>query len=414
MRPFFEAMKRSYSETLALLFSQLPMYQRQGAAAYKADLSATIQLMDIAGNPENGFKSIHVAGTNGKGSVSHLLASALQEQGYKVGLYTSPHLKDFRERIRVNGEMIPESMVIQFVEHYEKKWQAIAPSFFEITVLMAFEYFNFAEVDIAIVETGMGGRLDSTNVLTPELSVITNIGLDHVQFLGDTIPKIALEKAGIIKSNVPVVIGPTSEEVYEVFRAMAKSQQSNIHFVQENDVPKFPSDLIGPYQDENLRTALLALKVFQSKGWKIEEDAVRRGFLNVKKNTGLRGRWDVLSEKPLCIADCAHNAAGFEIVLNALRKLNYHNLHFVIGMVGDKDVDAVLAMLPKEATYYFCAADIPRALPEEVLAEKAQALGLRGETFTAVKKAFEAAHLYAKPEDCIYVGGSVFVVAEVI
>jgi len=407
-------MKRSYSETLALLFSQLPMYQRQGAAAYKADLSATIQLMDIAGNPENGFKSIHVAGTNGKGSVSHLLASALQEQGYKVGLYTSPHLKDFRERIRVNGEMIPESMVIQFVEHYEKKWQAIAPSFFEITVLMAFEYFNFAEVDIAVVETGMGGRLDSTNVLTPELSIITNIGLDHVQFLGDTIPKIALEKAGIIKNKVPVVIGPTSEEAYEVFRAMAESQQSNIHFVQDNDVPKFPSDLIGPYQDENLRTALLALKVFQSKGWKIEEDAVRRGFLNVRKNTGLRGRWDVLSEKPLCIADCAHNGAGFEIVLNALRKLNYHNLHFVIGMVGDKDVDAVLAMLPKEATYYFCAANIPRALHEEVLAEKAQALGLRGETFTSVKKAFEAAHLYANPEDCIYVGGSVFVVAEVI
>ncbi len=407
-------MKRSYSDTIHLLFSQLPMYQRQGAAAYKADLSATHQLMEMADHPERGFKSIHVAGTNGKGSVSHLTASALQEQGYKVGLYTSPHLKDFRERIRVNGEMIPESMVVQFVEHYEVQWQSIKPSFFEITVLMAFEYFNYAEVDIAVIETGMGGRLDSTNVVLPELSVITNIGFDHTQFLGDTIEKIAGEKAGIIKNEVPVVIGPSREEAKSVFSTKATEMGSKIHFVEENEVPVFESDLIGPYQEENLRTALLALKVLKSKGWELDEEAVRRGFLNVKTNTGLRGRWDILGERPLCIADCAHNAAGFEIVLNELPKMNYHNLHFIIGMVGDKDVDSVLSMLPKEANYYFCAADIPRALPAEILAEKAQNKSLRGETFSSVKKAYEAAHLYAKPEDCIYVGGSVFVVAEVI
>lgn len=404
---------KNYADTVNFLFSQLPMFQRQGAAAYKADLSNTIKLCEIAGNPEKDLKYVHVAGTNGKGSVCHMIASVLQEEGYKVGLYTSPHLKDFRERIRVNGDMVPESWIIEFVNHYREQWAEIQPSFFEITFLMALEYFNFSGVDIAVMETGMGGRLDSTNVIQPELSVITNIGLDHTQFLGDTLVKIAVEKAGIIKPNVPVVLGQMEESAREVIQGRAKELGVSAYTAAEG-VSNLQTDMIGPYQNENVQTALLAIEQLKAQGWEISQGAIERGFSRVKKNTNLRGRWDILSEKPLTVADCAHNVSGLNMVLNTIKKMDFHDLHVVLGVVGDKDVDAILDLFPQHATYYFCKADIPRGLDAEKLQQMAQFKHLRGEVFSSVRKAYEAARLYASPHDLIFIGGSVFTVAEVI
>ena len=337
-------MERSYSEVLQWLYSQLPMYQRVGKAAYKADLSTTQKLMALGGNPENKIKALHVAGTNGKGSVSHLCASVLQEAGYKVGLYTSPHLKDFRERIKVNGEMIPETMVMQFVEHYEESFKDIQPSFFEMTVLLAFEYFVYSNVDIAVVEVGMGGRLDSTNVLTPEVSVITNIGMDHQQFLGDTIEAIAAEKAGIIKNEVPVVLGAMKEEAFRKIESIAIANQSNLKSTEKEQFDAPVSQLKGHYQRENERTAWLALYELKQKGWPIEKQHVERGFERVVDNTGLLGRWQTISESPKTIADCGHNEDGIAAILEALKEETFEELHIVIGLVSDKDLDKVLSM----------------------------------------------------------------------
>lgn len=404
---------KNYSDTVNFLFSQLPMFQRQGAAAYKADLSNTIKLCEIAGNPEKDLKYVHVAGTNGKGSVCHMIASVLQEEGYKVGLYTSPHLKDFRERIRVNGDMVPQSWIIEFVNHYKEQWAKIQPSFFEMTFLMALEYFNFSGVDIAIMETGMGGRLDSTNVIQPELTVITNIGLDHTQFLGDTIEKIAVEKAGIIKPKIPLVLGEMEELAHQVIAERAKEMGVSVYSAA-TEVSDFQTDMIGPYQNENMQTALLAIDQLKAQGWEISQGAIERGFSRVKMNTNLCGRWDILSEKPLTIADCAHNVSGLKMVLNTIKKMDFHDLHVVLGIVGDKDVDAILDLFPQHATYYFCKADIPRGLDAEKLQQMAQFKHLRGEVFPSVRKAYEAARLYASPHDLIYIGGSVFTVAEVV
>ena len=390
------------------------MYQRVGHAAYKADLSTTLSLMDMAGNPEKGLKCIHVAGTNGKGSVSHLCASVLQEAGYKVGLYTSPHLKDFRERIRVNGEVITEEMVVQFIDHYEDKFKDLKPSFFEMTVLLAFEYFNYSEVDIAVIETGMGGRLDSTNVVSPEVSVITNIGLDHTRFLGETVSAIAAEKAGIIKAGAPVVLGEMLHEAEEVIIAKAKEMGVDVFSTSEEEFEVPESDLNASYQYQNLRTAWLALYQLRKKGWPIQAKDLERGFSRVKENTGMRGRWETISTAPQTIVDCAHNSDGINGVMDSLRKEEFESLHVVFGAVDDKDLGAVLQLLPQEANYYFCKADIPRALDEQELHELASALGLKGEVFPTVKGAYEAARLYAKSDDLILITGSVFVVAEVL
>lgn len=403
-----------YEACLEYLFTQLPMYQRQGTAAYKEDLDNTIALAKLIGNPEDKFNSIHIAGTNGKGSTAHLIASVMQEQGYKTGLYTSPHLKDFRERIRVDGKMISHDEVLLFVNTYKSQWEEIQPSFFEITVAMAFWYFEREGVDISVIETGLGGRLDSTNIITPEVSVITNISLDHTNLLGDTIAKIAFEKAGIIKENIPVVLGEMKAEAQKVIETFAQQRNAPISYSKEagDIIPE--TDLKGFYQIENRKTALMTLKVLRQKGWQIDFDNVVKGFHQVQENTGLQGRWQQLGTQPLIIADCGHNVAGVRQVVSQLTAIDYQQLHVVIGMVSDKNIEGVLSLLPQDATYYFCQANIPRAMEPEVLQEKAQEFGLRGETYHTVSKAYQAARLYAGKEDMIYVGGSVFVVGEVI
>ncbi len=403
-----------YAKTLDFLFSQLPMFQRVGAAAYKADLKTTQSLCALMGNPEQGRKFIHVAGTNGKGSVSHMIASVLQEAGYKTGLFTSPHMRDFRERIRINGTMIEKQRVLEFVERYREQWSSLKPSFFEITFAMAVWHFKEEQCDVVVLETGMGGRLDSTNVVRPEVSVITTIGLDHVQFLGDTIPAVAGEKAGIIKATRPVVSGVTHPEAIPVIAQRAAEMKSPLYLAANyrGEIP--PLDLRGPYQKKNAQTALATLEVLRQNGYRIDEEHLRAGLSKVAANTGLRGRWQILNEKPLTIADCAHNPEGLEMVMRELTTYDYHNLHIVLGVSGDKDLDSVLALLPKEATYYFTAADVPRALPADELQALASAHQLRGEAFTSVRKALEAARLYASSHDLIYIGGSVFVVAEVV
>ncbi|MBI1288276.1 MAG: bifunctional folylpolyglutamate synthase/dihydrofolate synthase [Flavobacteriales bacterium] len=427
----------NYQETLNYLFSQLPMYQRQGAPAFKKDLTNTLALCELLDNPQQKFKSIHVAGTNGKGSVSHMLASVFQAAGYRVGLYTSPHLKDFRERIKINGEMISEQSVIDFVEKYKADFERIKPSFFEMTVALAFDHFAKNEVDIAIIEVGLGGRLDSTNVITPELSVITNIGYDHQQFLGETLPEIAGEKAGIIKPNVPVVIGEFQQEVAEVFEGKARQTNSRLRFanreweirkqILEDDQLEMHlrhydgmelevvSELSGPHQAKNLITALEVVRTLSDAGWNVTREHFKKGINSVVKQTGLRGRWQVLQRNPLVIADTAHNREGLEPNLKRLlsnRKPD--QLHFVWGMVNDKDVSKTLVMLPKEATYYFCKPDVPRGLDVVILSEKATELGLKHTSYSTVQEALESAKSKAKTEDIIYVGGSTFVVAEVV
>ncbi len=405
----------NYRETLDFLFSQLPMYQRIGAAAYKADLNTTWKLMEAVGNPQKGnMKYIHVAGTNGKGSVSHMIASVLQEAGYKTGLFTSPHLKDFRERIRVYGAPISEQEVIDFVEVHSDVFKNIQPSFFEMTAALALLHFRKHNVDFAILETGMGGRLDSTNVVNPVLSVITNIGMDHNQFLGNTIQEIAGEKAGIIKSGKPVIAGKMRPEALEVIKAKAQTLKAPLHLTDVSLSSSFSTDLKGIYQQENIATAITAISVLQKLNFPIDELHIESGLRNVIRNTHLQGRWQTLSDSPKTICDVGHNADGMRMVVDQLHATPHKHLHFVLGMTADKDLTEVLALLPKNATYYFCAANIPRALNAEKLKELAATEDLTGLTYSSVEGAYHAAKAAAEPEDLIFIGGSVFVVAEVI
>jgi len=427
----------TYQETLDWMFNKLPMYQRIGALAYKPDLNNTIQLFNLLNNPQNDFKSIHVAGTNGKGSVSHMLASVFQEAGYKTGLYTSPHLRDFRERIRINGEMIPQEKVMQFTETYKEAFEKMELSFFEMTTGMAFDYFSKEKVDIAIIEVGLGGRLDSTNLITPELSVITNIDLDHTKFLGDTRAKIAYEKAGIIKPGIPVVIGETHPETQQVFIDKAKECDSPIYFAdqlfdcdkihiesyteQRFDIWKnselylesLEIPLMGNYQQKNLTTVICAIDLLRER-FNLTEDVIRDGIARVIRNTHLMGRWQILNKDPLTIADTGHNPAGISEVVRQLAEMSYSRLHFVLGMVNDKDIDSVLQMLPRNCEYYFCKADIPRGLDANILAEKAFDMGLRGQVFESVSHAYRSAVNAAHFGDVVFIGGSNFTVAEVV
>ena len=428
----------NYQQTIDYLFSQLPMFQRVGSAAYKADLDNTLAICKLLGNPENKFKSIHVAGTNGKGSTSHMLASVLQSAGLKVGLYTSPHLKDFRERIKINGKMIPENVVVDFVETYKTDFEKIQPSFFEMTVGLAFDYFAKEKVDIAVIEVGLGGRLDSTNVITPEVSVITNISYDHTNLLGNTLEKIASEKAGIIKPKIPVVIGERQKGIDSVFIEIATKNSSEVCFANEVfDVqPESPQngwtqiygardksgivferlecELLGSYQKKNIATVLCALHEMNRGGFFITKENIQEGIQKVVTQTGLLGRWQILSEKPLAIADTGHNEAGIEEVLKQIRITPHHQLHFVLGMVNDKDISKILSMLPKDAVYYFCKANIPRALAASDLAEHALAFDLNGKVYACVHDAFIAAKENASEKDLVFVGGSTFTVAEVV
>jgi dihydrofolate synthase/folylpolyglutamate synthase len=430
----------TYQQTLDYLFSQLPMFQRVGAAAYKADLDNTIAICSLLNNPENKFKSIHIAGTNGKGSTSHMLASILQSPGLKVGLYTSPHLKDFRERIKINGVVIPEENVIEFVEKYKTDFEKIKPSFFEMTVGLAFDYFAKEKVDVAVIEVGLGGRLDSTNVITPLVSVITNISMDHVALLGDTIEKIAIEKAGIIKKGVPVIIGETQAQTKDVFIRKANEHNSKIIFadqlflikdlnqvkrdkfylsmqVESNGRPVYEnleSELLGLYQRKNIATVLATIGELNKTEFSISENDVRDGIKNVIKNTGLLGRWQILSNDPLTIADTGHNEAGIKEVLNQILQTPHEKLHFVLGMVSDKDISTVLNLLPKDAIYYFCKAKIPRALDAGELAAAGLVAGLNGLVYNSAKEAMEAAQKNAEKNDLVFIGGSTFTVAEII
>ncbi|WP_322971051.1 folylpolyglutamate synthase/dihydrofolate synthase family protein [Faecalibacter sp. LW9] len=405
---------RTYQETIDWLFSNLPMFQRVGASAMKKDLTNITALCEYLGNPQQKFKSIHIAGTNGKGSTSHMLASILQEAGYKVGLTTSPHLKDFRERIRINGMMCEEEFIVDFVAQHEQKILDQGASFFEIAIAMGFEYFAQQQVDIAVIETGLGGRLDSTNIILPELSVITNIALEHTQFLGDTLAQIAFEKAGIIKSNTPVVIGETTMETKKVFSEIAAQRHSEIIFAEEKFFQDLPSDLIGSYQVKNKRTVLTAIEQLQKQGWKISEENIKNGLLNVVKNTNLRGRWDVLGQHPLIVADTAHNPHGLIEVANQINEQAYNHLHLVLGFVNDKDVQQSLSFFPKMATYYFCEPDVPRRLPIDELRMVVPKELKDIHYFDSVEKALTAAKAAAEGNDMIYIGGSTFVVAEVL
>jgi dihydrofolate synthase / folylpolyglutamate synthase len=426
----------NFSEVVAYLYSQLPMFQRIGASAFKKDLSNTIVLCEYLGNPHRKFKSIHVAGTNGKGSTSHSIAAVLQVEGYKTGLYTSPHLKSFTERIRVNGTEIPEQKVIEFVEQHKPFIEELKPSFFELTVAMAFDHFAQEQVDVAVIEVGMGGRLDSTNVIDPILSIITNIGFDHKEFLGNTLPEIAFEKAGIIKPNRPVVISQTQSETKDVFLKKALegnapiqfadvtykidkvSDQSapglySVHNLESNSKEVIPFQLQGDYQRFNLPGILLAIDELKKLGFPINKEAIHLGLANVASLTGLRGRWQTLSHSPLTICDTGHNEDGIRMVVDQLQSLPKNRLHFVIGMVRDKDIDGVLNLLPKDAIYYFTQAQIPRALEAQELREKASNFQLFGEAYQEINAAIQAAKSNAANDDVIFIGGSTFVVAEI-
>ena len=405
---------RTYQETIDWLFTNLPMFQRVGASAMKADLTNITALCEYLGNPQKKFKTVHIAGTNGKGSTSHMLASIFQEAGYKTGLTTSPHLKDFRERIRVNGAMADEEFVVDFVTKHEQKIIDQNASFFEIAIAMAFEYFAQQRVDIAIIETGLGGRLDSTNIILPELSVITNIGLDHTQFLGDTLDKIAFEKAGIIKQNIAVVIGETTAETKPVFIEVAKERNAEIIFAEEKHFQDLPSDLKGRYQIKNKRTVLTAIEQLQKQGWEISSENITNGLLNVVKNTNLRGRWDILGQHPLIVADTAHNPHGLVEVVKQINEQSYNQLHLILGFVNDKDVLSILNFFPKKATYYFCQPDVPRKYEIDELYKIIPNNIEDKHFFDTVEKALNAAKINATANDMIYIGGSTFVVAEII
>jgi dihydrofolate synthase/folylpolyglutamate synthase len=429
----------TYAETLDYLFNALPMFQRVGASAYKADLTNTLSLCEHLGNPQETFKTIHVAGTNGKGSTSHALASVFQEAGYKTGLYTSPHLKSFTERIRIDGKEITEGDVVEFVANNRAFLDQLQPSFFEMTVGMAFWYFAKEAVDIAVIEVGMGGRLDSTNVIHPELCVITTIGYDHTQFLGNTLPLIAGEKAGIIKQGVPVVISQTQKETQAVFSEQAAAKQAAIVFADQVwEVTKLPEsenpniqqpsnfkvrssdgeftmkfDLNGDYQRFNLPGILEAVKQLRNQGWNLSDTALQVGLESISEQTGLKGRWQLLQVNPIILADTGHNEAGIGEVVNQLKKYSYSKLWMVIGMVNDKDISKVLDLLPKEANYIFCQASIPRAMDAYELARKGNEKGLIGQVIPTVTEALEFARKNASPDDLIFVGGSTFVVAEI-
>lgn len=423
----------TYEETINFLFSSLPLYHKTGSAAYKPGLQNIEALDNLCGNPHNRYLTIHVAGSNGKGSVSHTLASVLQSSGLKTGLYTSPHLKDFRERIRVDGEMIPEERVVAFTERLMDKVKELSPSFFEWTTEMAFDYFAEAGVDIAVIETGLGGRLDSTNIITPILSVITNISLEHTALLGDTVEKIAFEKAGIIKPCVPVVIGESDGSVREVFANRAKEVNAPIAFADsENPVlssehldngrwrlntvlfGNIEYELGGSYQLKNAVTILKAIEVLKNIGIAIDRHSVADGFLNVTSRTGLRGRWETVCNNPKTVCDTGHNVGGIKYVAEQLKNEHYNTLHIVFGMVNDKDTDGVLSLLPSDARYYFTQPSIPRALPSGRIMEMGLAHGLSGNSYASVKEAYEAARNAFMPGDMIYVGGSTFVVADLL
>ena len=403
----------TYKETINWLFNQLPVFQNIGASAYKKDLTNTLLLVEHLNHPERNFKTIHVAGTNGKGSTSSMIASVFMEAGYKVGLYTSPHLKDFRERITINGKMISKNYVHEFVTNHKSFFENTELSFFEMTVGLAFEYFSDKKVDIAIIEVGMGGRLDATNIITPLLSVITNIGKDHTQFLGNTLEKIAFEKAGIIKPNIPVVIGEYTSETKPVFLEVAKQNQSEIHFAQEKIHPDYPCGLLGDYQLKNKKTVIDTFRNLQSD-FIITEDNIKSGILNVVQNTNLQGRWQVIQENPKVICDTAHNAHGLEIVINQLKKEKFNQLHIVLGVVNDKDLDSILPLFPKNAIYYFCKPKIERGLSAKLLQETAATYNLKGNIYNSISIAYKKALANSDVKDLIYIGGSTFVVAEII
>jgi dihydrofolate synthase / folylpolyglutamate synthase len=430
----------NYNDTLDYLFAQLPMFHRIGAAAYKDDLINTHAIMQMLDHPERDFRSIHIAGTNGKGSTSHMLASILQQSGYKTALYTSPHLKDFRERIRINGKMIGKNEVVKFVKKYQNEFEKIEPSFFEWCVGLAFDYFSRNDVDIAVIETGLGGRLDSTNVITPLVSVITNVQKDHMNLLGNTLQKIAKEKAGIIKPKIPVVIGETQGEIATVFKRAASDNHSEIYFADklfkakiseepdptkgelivdvnrkgESFMKSLRIDLGGNYQLKNLCTVLQACELLEDRGFELNRKNIRRALGNIKSDTGLSGRWQVLGKQPLVICDTGHNEDGISEVMSQLSKMNYKKLHIVFGMVNDKDSSKILKLLPRHAAYYFCKPDIPRGLDQKQLKSEAEKFQLKGKSYRSVWEAFKAAEKNATVQDIIFVGGSTFVVAEVL
>ncbi|RYE16705.1 MAG: bifunctional folylpolyglutamate synthase/dihydrofolate synthase [Sphingobacteriales bacterium] len=443
----------NYQETLEYLYTQLPMFTRIGSAALKNNLDNTIALCTVLGNPQHQFKSVHIAGTNGKGSSSHMLAAILQTAGYKTGLFTSPHLKDFRERIRLNGQMIPEQSVIDFVAMHREAFKIIQPSFFEMNVALAFDVFAKQKVDIAVIEVGLGGRLDSTNIISPLLSLITNIGWDHTDLLGNTLPLIAGEKAGIIKPNTPVIISEKQDEVAEVFTQKAKELNAPLVFAGDvwevepminsssfidngrddhelstmnhelkltaNHIPthtdlSLTSDLTGTYQLKNIQGVLATVSELRQQGYTITDQHIQTALQQVKVLTGLHGRWEVLSNSPLTICDTGHNPDGIAEVLKNIASVKYRNLHVVIGMVNDKDITKVMALLPAVATYYFCKPNIPRGLEAESLKLKAESFGLQGEVYSSVQEALTAAQASAHDDDLVFVGGSTFVVAEVV
>ena len=405
----------NYQETINWLFNQLPMYHLQGASAYKKDLTNIKLLINHLENPQKKLKCIHVAGTNGKGSTSHMLASILQESGYKVGLYTSPHLIDFKERIKINRMEISEDFVCDFINTNKVFFEANDMSFFEMTVGLAFDYFAKEKVDIAIIEVGLGGRLDATNIITPLISVITNIALDHTQFLGNTLEAIAFEKAGIIKPTIPVVIGEYTSETKPVFLAKAAANNSKIYFAADLISNEYQSDLIGDYQVHNKKTAVEAIAILNGQNeFKVSETNVENGLLNVIKNTGLQGRWQQLGVNPKIICDTAHNKNGLEIVMKQIQKEKFDTLHIVLGVVNDKDLEEVLPLFPKKAIYYFCKPNIPRGLDAQFLKEKASDFGLNGEVFNSVSESYVKALQNATKSDFIYIGGSTFVVAEIL
>jgi dihydrofolate synthase/folylpolyglutamate synthase len=426
----------NYAETLDFLFNQIPFYQQSGSSAYKPGLQ-NIEMLDVwCGSPHRNYATIHVGGTNGKGSVSNLIASILQEAGFRTGLYTSPHLRDFRERIRVNGQLIPEERVIRFTEHFRRNCNDVQPSFFELSTELAFLWFAEENVDVAVIEVGLGGRLDSTNIVQPVASVVTNISFDHVNLLGDTLEKIAFEKAGIFKKGVPAVIGKADDSIWKVFEKQAMEVGTPLYKAWEefptrlgknlknqtvveceggihpyNDIP---CALSGIYQMENAATTLTLVERLRALHFDISDDAVYKGFSNVLKNTGLRGRWETLSLQPHVICDTGHNVAGMAFVTEQLRETEHDRLHFVLGMVDDKDIRGVLKLLPRDAIYYFTKASIPRAMHEETLASLAEPFGLLGKTFPTVSEALTAAKKECRPNDLVFVGGSTFVVAEAL
>jgi len=394
------------------MYSQLPMYQRQGKTAFKKDLTNSISLANELNNPQFLFKTIHVAGTNGKGSTSHMLASILQEAGYNVGLYTSPHLKDFRERIKINGKLISKEYVVDFISRNKFFFEQNKLSFFEMTVGLSFKYFADEQVDIAVIEVGLGGRLDSTNIIKPELTVITNIGLDHTQFLGYTLKDIAKEKAGIIKPIIPVVIGEKQEEISDVFKLIALRNNSPIYFASENSNETLETDLKGIYQKHNVKTVVQSVRILQSLNFTISDNNLKNGLLNVVKNTGLKGRWQQLQSNPKVICDTAHNKEGLFYVMQQIKLEKYQQLHIVLGVVNDKNLDAILPLFPKTAIYYFCKPNIPRGLDQNELLQKATEFHLKGNSYSSVIKAYLTALSNAEEQDFIYCGGSNFVVAE--